>query len=64
MVDTLVTIINLSLITSSPLKWLQHCARTMLEKGKGNFIENLRFIQLCEADLNFVLHILWGNRLS
>jgi hypothetical protein len=29
----------------------------MLEKGKGKHIENLHIIQLCEADLNFVLHL-------
>jgi hypothetical protein len=38
-------------------------SQVMLEKGKGRYIENLRIIQLCEADLNFVLHVLWGNRL-
>jgi len=36
----------------------------MLEKGKGKFIENLRFIQLCEADLNYILHTIWGYRLT
>jgi hypothetical protein len=35
----------------------------MLEKGKGKNIENLRIIQLCEADLNFTLHVIWGKRL-
>jgi hypothetical protein len=35
----------------------------MIEKGKGHHIENLRIIQLCEADLNFTLNIIWGNRL-
>jgi len=35
----------------------------MIEKGKGNFIEHLRIIQLFEADLNFVLHLIWGNRM-
>jgi hypothetical protein len=35
----------------------------MLEKGKGKHIENLHIIQLCEADLNFVLHIIWGKHL-
>jgi hypothetical protein len=35
----------------------------MIEKGKGRNIENLRIIQLCEADLNFSLNIIWGNRL-
>jgi hypothetical protein len=35
----------------------------MLEKGKGRFIENLCIIQLCEVDLNFLLHTIWGHRL-
>ena len=34
----------------------------MLDKGKGHFIDHLRIIQLCEVDLNFILHILWGVR--
>jgi hypothetical protein len=33
----------------------------MIEQGKGRFVENLRIIQLSEADLNFVLHIIWGH---
>jgi hypothetical protein len=36
----------------------------MSEKGKGKFIENLRIIQLVEADLNFVLPTIWGHRLA
>ncbi len=35
-----------------------------LEKWKGNYIEHLRIIQLCEANLNFTLHVLWGKRMS
>jgi hypothetical protein len=35
----------------------------MIEKGKGRFIENLCIIQLCEVDLNFVLHTTWGKHL-
>jgi len=34
----------------------------MIEKGKGRFVENLHTIQLCEADLNFTLHTIWGHR--
>jgi hypothetical protein len=34
-----------------------HCLITLWE------IENLHIIQLCEADLNFILHIIWGKRL-
>jgi len=35
----------------------------MLEKGKDPFIENLCIIQLCEADLNFILYVVWGHHL-
>jgi hypothetical protein len=35
----------------------------MIKKGKGRYVENLRIIQLCEADLNFMLHTIWGHRL-
>lgn len=62
-VDTLIMIMNISLATSHPLERWLHSAQVMIEKGKGNYIENLRIIQLCEADLNFILNILWGNRM-
>jgi hypothetical protein len=35
----------------------------LIEKGKGRYVEDLRIIQLWEADLNFVLHAIWGHRL-
>lgn len=35
----------------------------MIEKGKGKFVEHRQIIQLCEADLNFVLHVIWGHHL-
>jgi len=53
----------ISLNTASPLKRWQVAFQVMFEKGKGRFVENLRIIQLCEADLNFVLHTIWGHRL-
>jgi len=59
--ETITTLINISIITSNPLRRWQNCAQIMLDKGKGHFIDNLRIIQLCEVDLNFILHILWGN---
>jgi hypothetical protein len=62
--DILVTIINISIITSRPLKRWQQRAQIMIEKGKGQYIEHLRIIQLCEADLNFLLNIIWGYRLT
>jgi hypothetical protein len=56
-------IINIAIITARPLQRWKHSAQVMIEKGKGRYIENLRIIQLCEADLNFTLNIIWGNRL-
>jgi hypothetical protein len=53
----------ISLTTASPLQRWQVVSQVMLEKGKGQFVENLRIIQLCEADLNFVLHTIWGHKL-
>lgn len=35
----------------------------MIEKGKGRYIENLWIIQVVEANLNFVLHTIWGHQL-
>jgi hypothetical protein len=62
-VDTLLFVINISIHTSTPLTRWKQSAQKMIEKGKGNYIENLRIIQLCKADLNFILNILWGNRM-
>jgi len=59
----IIDIAYISLSTASPLQRWQTASQVMLEKGKGKYIENLRIIQLCEADLNFVLHVIWGNRL-
>ena len=61
--ETIVLLINISLLTSQPLKRWQNSAQVMLEKGKGRYIEHLRIIQLCEADLNFTLNAIWGYRL-
>jgi hypothetical protein len=62
-VETLLFIINISISTSSPIERWKQSIQIMLEKGKGIYIEHLRIIQLCEADLNFTLNILWGNRM-
>jgi hypothetical protein len=58
--NILTTVINISIITSRPLARWQRSIQVMLEKGKGRHVEHLRIIQLCEADLNFVLNIIWG----
>jgi hypothetical protein len=47
-----------------PLNRWKFADQVMIEKGKGIFIENLRIIQLVQADLNFILHVIWGNRLT
>lgn len=61
-IQILVNIINISLLTSCPLKRWTKSTQVMIEKGKGKHFENLRIIQLCEADLNFTLHIIWGKQ--
>lgn len=64
MIPTLVIeLAYVSLIMASHLRRWQNASQIMLEKGKGRGIENLRIIQLCEADLNFILHVIWGHRL-
>jgi hypothetical protein len=59
----LTTIINTAILSSHPLHRWKRSVQVMLEKGKGRYVEHLRIIQLCEADLNFVLKIIWGYRL-
>jgi hypothetical protein len=61
--ELILAIAQLSLLTSTPLQRWNKASQVVLEKGKGRFVENLRIIQLCEADLNFVLHAIWGHRL-
>jgi hypothetical protein len=56
-------LINISLLTSWPLRRWRHSSQVMIEKGKGHNIENLCIIQLCEADVNFTLNIIWGKKL-
>lgn len=61
---TLCMLAETSLRMWRPLdRWLQ-CTQVVLEKGKGDYIENLRIIQLLEADLNFVLRLIRGRRLN
>jgi hypothetical protein len=61
--NLVITIAYIALSTATPLNRWQRASQVMLEKGKGRYIENLRIIQLCEAELNFILHTIWGNRL-
>jgi hypothetical protein len=35
----------------------------MIKKWKGTFVENMQIMQLCETDLNFILHVIWGHHL-
>ena len=62
--EIIINIAYIALITATPLHQWAKASQVMLEKGKGRFVENLRIIQLVEADLNFVLHTIWGHRLS
>jgi hypothetical protein len=57
----IIDIACISLSTASPLHHWQMASQVMLEKGKGQFIDHLRIIRLCEADLNFILHVIWGH---
>jgi hypothetical protein len=54
--ETIVNLINIAIIASRPLHRWKQSMKVMIEKGKGDYIENLCIIQLCEADLNFVLN--------
>jgi hypothetical protein len=60
--DLIISIAQISLLTATPLDHWNKASQVMLEKGEGKFIEYLCIIQLCEAELNFVLHIIWGHR--
>jgi hypothetical protein len=61
--DIVLFIAHLALSTGTSLEHWQFASQVMIEKGKGRYIDNLRIIRLCEADLNFILHTIWGNRL-
>jgi hypothetical protein len=62
-VHIIILLINTSILTSCPLQRWLHSSQVMIEKGKGHHIENLRIIQLCEADPNFNLNIICGKKL-
>ena len=56
-------ICHLSINAACPLpRWL-HIVQVILEKGKGPKLGSLRIIQLAEADLNFVLKVIWSKGL-
>jgi hypothetical protein len=62
--DTILQVAATAVMTKQPLdRWLR-CTQVMLDKGKGVFINNLRIIQLLEADLNFILGYIWSKRLN
>lgn len=61
--EIIISIAYLSLATETPLHRWQVASQIMIEKGKGRYVEDLRIIQLCKADQNFILHIIWGHRL-
>jgi hypothetical protein len=57
------SIVHIALSTGTPFQRWQNASQVMIEKGKGRQIDNLSIIQLCEADLNFVLHAIRGHHL-
>ena len=63
-IEVLFDIVNLAFQTHSPLPRWRLATQLMLEKGKGPAIENLRIIQLLEADMNWLLRFLWGRKLN
>lgn len=63
-ISVLFNILNIAFRTHSPLLRWKHATQLMLEKGKGPAIENLRIIQLLEADMNWLLRFLWGRKLD
>ena len=63
-IGVLFEILNIAFKTHSPLPRWKHATQLMLEKGKGPAIENLRIIQLLEADMNWLLRFLWGRQLD
>ena len=63
-IRVLFDIMNIAFVTHSPLPRWKYATQLMLEKGKGPGIENLRIIQLLEADMNWLLRFLWGKQLD
>ena len=63
-ISVLFQILNIAFKTHSPLPRWKHVTQLMLEKGKGPGIENLRIIQLLEADMSWLLRFLWGRKLD
>ena len=63
-IGVLFDLVNIAFITHSPLPRWRHATQLMLEKGKGPSVENLRIIQLLEADMNWLLRFLWGRKLE
>mmetsp|Transcript_748 Transcript_748/g.1130 ORF Transcript_748/g.1130 Transcript_748/m.1130 type:complete len:523 (+) Transcript_748:2168-3736(+) len=63
-IRVLFDLVNMAFVTQSPLPRWKYSTQLMLEKGKGPAIENLRIIQLLEADMNWLLRFLWGRKLD
>jgi len=63
-IRVLFDIVEIAFRTHSPLPRWKRSTQVMLEKGKGPGIENLRIIQLLEADMNWLLRFLWGRKLN
>mmetsp|Transcript_5783 Transcript_5783/g.8516 ORF Transcript_5783/g.8516 Transcript_5783/m.8516 type:complete len:216 (+) Transcript_5783:520-1167(+) len=62
--DTILRVAATAVAVKRPLdRWLR-CTQVMLDKGKDVYINNLRIIQLLEADLNFMLGSVWSKQLN
>ena len=62
--DAILQVAATAVAVKQPLaRWLR-CTQIMLDKGKGVYINNLRIIQLLEADLNFIIGFIWSKRLN
>jgi hypothetical protein len=59
--DSITQLINKSIMQAYPRKRWRRSIQIIIDKGKGKYIEHLRIIQLCEADLTFLLRYLWGK---
>jgi hypothetical protein len=59
--QAIIDVAYISLITASPLPRWKQGFQVMMDKGKEQFVNNLPIIQLVEAHLNMMLHIIWGH---
>lgn len=61
--QAIIDVAYLSLVTATPLPQWKQAVQVMIDKGKGQFVNNLWIIQSVEADSNMMLHVIWGHQL-